>query len=71
MFFGKIKKNACKVTQTALKLMFSSQINQNACKLTQTAFTLAQTVQTDVFRQNKSKCVQTGANNANRCFQAT
>jgi hypothetical protein len=35
--------------------MFSGKINQNACKLTQIALKLAQTMQTDVFRQNQSK----------------
>jgi hypothetical protein len=42
--------------------MFSGKITQNACKITQIAFILAQTVQTDVLKQNHSKCVQTDSN---------
>jgi hypothetical protein len=59
------------------KSRFSGKITQNACKLPQIAFKLTQTVQSDVFGQNHSKCVkiysncvQTGTNRANGCFPA-
>jgi hypothetical protein len=57
--------------------MFAGKMTQYARKLTQIAFILAQTVETDVLKQNHFKCgqtkstfVQTGTNRAKRCFLA-